>query len=285
MSDILDVLRVWLDGKPTSDLVVWGRSMFIWGRVGKAVQLVAGGVVLIDLINPAWFRRCGDSLHAWSSWFFRRSRKHHTLRQIIRLREEIGYDFLHNRSFATGPTSAVMWVVLVTSSPARVPKGLHLTLEAYRAYHRQVMDQVRSEHTCIDPESSTCGQLQKYVWRRVDELVKAELPPNERHLVEDAKVAAIGGYGALAGSLAGVVMFVVGFARADLWFAVPGFLLATLSWSWRVRLSLSKLSHRLLGGIERAMGRNLRGSRPLNWVRWLAFFGLIFGTVLDLLAS
>ncbi|MCX4471852.1 hypothetical protein OOK41_16305 [Micromonospora sp. NBC_01655] len=285
MSDIVDVLRLWLDGKPTSDVVIWGHSMLIWGRVGKTVQLVAGGVVVLDLLNPAWFRRCGTALQNWSSLLFRRSNERRALRQIVRLREEVGWDFLHNRSFATGPTSAVTWVVLVAASPARVPDGLGLNLDAYRAYHRQVIDHVMREHTCTDPRNSTCGKLQEYVWRRVDELVEAQRPPNERHLVERAKEAEIGGYGALVGSAIGMVILFAGIAKEDLRLAVPGALLIPLSWSWRVRLTLSTLSHRLLGGLQRAVGRDLHEPRPLIWLRWLAFLSLIFGTVLDLLAS
>lgn len=285
MSDIVDVLRLWLDGKPTSDVVVWGRSMLIWGRVGKAIQLFAGGVVVLDLLNPAWFRRYGSALQNWASLLFRRSNERRALRQIVRLREQVGWDFLHNKSFATGPTSGVVWILLVAAPPARVPKGLDLTLDAYRSYHRQVVDHVMGEHTCTDPRNSTCEKLREYVWRRIDELVEAQRPPSERHLVAHAKEAEIGGYGALVGSAVGMVIFFAGIPKEDPRLMVPGVLLIPLSWSWRVRLTLSTLSHRLLGGLQRAVGRDLHEPRPLIWLRWLAFLSLIFGTVLDLLAS
>ncbi|WP_229402252.1 hypothetical protein [Micromonospora okii] len=285
MSDILDVLRLWWDGKQTSDVVVWGHSMLIWGRVGKVIQLVAGGVVVLDLLSPAWFRRCGNALQSWSRLFSRRSVERRALRQIVRLREEVGRDFLHDRSFATGPTSGVVWVVLVPASPTRVPDGIRLSLEAYRSHHRQVIEDVMREHTCTDPRNSTCGKLQVDVWRRIDELVEAQRPPEERHLVERAAEAEIGSYGAVIGSAIGMVVLFIGIAREDMRFAVPGALLMPLSWSWRVRLTMSTLSHRLVGGLQRAVGRDLHEPRPLIWLRWLAFLFLIFGTVLDLLAS
>lgn len=285
MSDIVDVLRLWMDGKPTTDVVVWGHSMLIWGRVGKTIQLVAGGAVVIDLLGPAWFQRRGAALQDGSKLFFRRSEERRALRRIIRLREEVEWQFLANRSVATGPASAVVRILLVTAPPERVPRGLGVSLDEYRAYHRQVVDHVLREHTCTDPHRTTCGKLQEYVERRIDELVGAQLPPHERRLIEHAKLVELGGYGALVGSLIGLVVVAVAVATEDLRLLVLGALLVPLSWSWRVRLVLSALSHRVLGGLQRAVGRDLRRPYLLVTLRWMAFTFLIFGSVLDLLAS
>ncbi|WBB76606.1 hypothetical protein O7602_14195 [Micromonospora sp. WMMD1128] len=285
MSEIVDVLRLWLDGKPTTDVVVWGHSMLIWGRMGKMIQLVAGGAVVIDLLGPAWFQRRGAALQDDSKLFFRRSEERRAFRRIIRLREAVACQFLANRSFMTGPASAVVRILLVTAPPDRVPRGLGLTLDEYRDYHRQVVGQVLREHTCTDPDRSTCGKLQDYVGRRIDELVAAQLPPHQRRLIEDAKVVEIGGYGALIGSLIGLAVVAAGVATEDVRLLVPGALLVPLSWSWRVRLVLSALSHRVLGGLQRAVGRDLGKPQLLVALRWTAFTFLIFGTLLDLLAS
>jgi hypothetical protein len=55
---------LWLDGKPTTDLRMWGEPMLVWGRVGKVLQFLGALTVIVDIIGPDRLRRFGQDLRS-----------------------------------------------------------------------------------------------------------------------------------------------------------------------------------------------------------------------------
>src|SRR5262249_25606678 len=54
---------IWLSGSSVSDQILWGMRILWWGRLGKALGLLAGLTVLLEVIGPERLRQFGPSLH------------------------------------------------------------------------------------------------------------------------------------------------------------------------------------------------------------------------------
>lgn len=55
--------KLWLAGHLPSDVIIWGVSVFWWGRLGKIMQLIGAITIVADIIGPEKIRRFGASLH------------------------------------------------------------------------------------------------------------------------------------------------------------------------------------------------------------------------------
>ncbi|MCG5464853.1 hypothetical protein MED01_003112 [Micromonospora sp. MED01] len=62
MNALEELFRLWIAGKETSDIHIFGLSMIWWGRVGKLLQFLGGLVVILDLIGPERLRNWGTRI-------------------------------------------------------------------------------------------------------------------------------------------------------------------------------------------------------------------------------
>ncbi|MEH1015689.1 hypothetical protein V6U90_21570 [Micromonospora sp. CPCC 206060] len=175
VSGILDLLRLWWDGKLPDDQVVGGFPMVWVARFGKGLQIAAGMVVVVDLLTANWLARWANhaSVRAKQRGIIVR---HHIW--IYKIRQ----DLVH--VVAYGPSSKREY--LRYSPPDKVPRGLPLTLAAYRDFHRDVVKQVEREHSC-DGQShpAMCIAQSKLVDHCIDELAMGRIAASERAAVAD----------------------------------------------------------------------------------------------------
>jgi hypothetical protein len=54
--------RLWAQGELDPHALLWGLQLFWWGRIGKALQLIAGAMIVIEIVGPERLRRFGESL-------------------------------------------------------------------------------------------------------------------------------------------------------------------------------------------------------------------------------
>lgn len=60
---IFTAWKLWLTGDLPSDVMIWGVSIFWWGRIGKIMQFVGAITIVADIIGPERIRDFGASLH------------------------------------------------------------------------------------------------------------------------------------------------------------------------------------------------------------------------------
>lgn len=59
---IVDAWVLWLSGHLSPDLMIWGVSIFWWGRLGKIMQAIGAITIIADIIGPEKIRAFGASL-------------------------------------------------------------------------------------------------------------------------------------------------------------------------------------------------------------------------------
>jgi hypothetical protein len=63
MLDLLNLWKIWLDGKKLDDYLLWGHSILFWGRIGKLIGLLSATLIIVDIIGVDRLRTFGKSLH------------------------------------------------------------------------------------------------------------------------------------------------------------------------------------------------------------------------------
>ncbi len=292
MGGYFDVWAVWLDGKPTSGLVLWGWQVLWWGRAGKVLLFLAGLIAVVDVIKHSWLGDLGSSLLDRARRASARGNERAALRRIMGLRDRIKADFVLDTGVATTAWTAVHWSQPVAQPPTSVRTELALTVEEYRDHHRRAIDQVEHEHTCTDSHDSLCREQRAYLDRVIDGL----LPPEDRALLDriEAEEAVSPGpsiVSILGGVLAASVGFVVllaGVAQANaLLLLISGGITAVVAVLMfpRLQLWVAPGLHRLRSWVARGLGVQLEASQPLRSLRLLALFVFVAGAHFDLLAS
>lgn len=61
---IFDAWTLWLSGRLSPNLTLWGVSIFWWGRFGKIMQVVGAVTIVADIVGPEKIRSLGNSLHS-----------------------------------------------------------------------------------------------------------------------------------------------------------------------------------------------------------------------------
>lgn len=59
---LLEAWQVWLSGQPTNELILWGVSIFWWGRIGKILQTVGFVTLIAEIIGPERIRAFRNSI-------------------------------------------------------------------------------------------------------------------------------------------------------------------------------------------------------------------------------
>ncbi|MGN9845937.1 hypothetical protein ACTMTI_48240 [Nonomuraea sp. H19] len=166
------ILGVWLDGRATSDLLMFGNRMALWGRFGKVLQFVAGLSAILDLLDPVKLQESGERAR---ERYLEASGKSGTARrkqQIVKLRVAIYRTFL---VVVPDPHRVREYKqVKVGAPPADIPgDGL---------FERQVYVDFWHDVSAGMPRDE--GERVDYVWRSADEFLARHLPAADVELLE-----------------------------------------------------------------------------------------------------
>lgn len=64
--DLLQAWQEWQKGE-VKDLILYGKQIFWWGRVGKVLELVSATMIIAEVIGSERLRRFGLRLHGFSA--------------------------------------------------------------------------------------------------------------------------------------------------------------------------------------------------------------------------
>ncbi|WP_432956611.1 hypothetical protein [Micromonospora haikouensis] len=189
MSAILDFLITWWGGKLADDHILWGFPMFWVARVGKALQIIAGLVVVFDLLTAKW-------LTDWANRAFARAERRGILIENEIILRRVREDFVYVIEPLNRNSNSIEF--LIRKPPQEVPQGLRLTLTAYRDFHRNVVEESQRDHRCGGRSDFGGGRRARrqegppmcsweywYVLERTKGLVINRLPTNEQAFVGD----------------------------------------------------------------------------------------------------
>ncbi|GAA1613537.1 hypothetical protein GCM10009733_007040 [Nonomuraea maheshkhaliensis] len=247
----MKVLATWWDGQQTSDLEVFGWKMLYYGRVGKALLLVAGLAVIFDLLDPKTVKSWGDTSKERAERALARSRHNRQAARLSRLRESVMADMMTITAAAHPIVTAatppmIIGYSIVKATPERVPDGLDVTLDTYRCFHRELMGELPGKGDPDDPKEADRLRY-KHVMKRVEAFLVNHLSSDDQ-----AKLALSSKDG---DNHAGARMQVV-----------------SVLWS-------------LIRVIAFSLAVTLQRAKPFHIFRWIAL-GLFFvGSLVDLLAS
>lgn len=63
--DLINTWQQWQIGKLPDNQLLWGTPIFWWGRIGKALQVTALAVVLVEILGVARLNRFGRRVDKW----------------------------------------------------------------------------------------------------------------------------------------------------------------------------------------------------------------------------
>ena len=62
--ELIDAWKSWQGSPLPPDFVLWSRPIHWWGRIGIAIQLVAGLAILLEVVGPERIRKRGEKLRS-----------------------------------------------------------------------------------------------------------------------------------------------------------------------------------------------------------------------------
>ncbi len=69
LKELLDLWSLWWSGTAIeSATVLWGKPLFVWGRVGKVIQFFSALMIIAEIIGPERIRDFGKFLRSQSSF-------------------------------------------------------------------------------------------------------------------------------------------------------------------------------------------------------------------------
>jgi hypothetical protein len=68
VNELVDVIATWFDGHSTASMVVWGRPILVWGRVGQVMLYFAALSIVLDLLDPHKLRMRGGELKVCATY-------------------------------------------------------------------------------------------------------------------------------------------------------------------------------------------------------------------------
>lgn len=175
VSEILNFLHLWWDGKPLDDHALGSVPAFWVARSGKICQIAAGMVVVVDLLTTRW-------LADWANHASVRAKQRGVVVRHRTWLKKIRRDLVWVQAAGRSRVSAH----LQTWPPKKVPRGLPLTLSEYKDFHRQVIKQAECEHSCEDKSHrAMCHGQKDFVTCSIEKLAIRHLTPSERVICID----------------------------------------------------------------------------------------------------
>jgi hypothetical protein len=283
VDDLLNVIAAWWDGRQTTDMEVFGWKMLYYGRAGKIMLLVAGLAVVFDLLKPETVTRWGDAAQERAERAQSRGRHHRAAVRLTALHEAVVAAVMTRTAIHARGRATVRYGIR-EEAPDQVPEGLGGTLDAYRRFHRDLLDEL--------PAQDTDENRYEHVRRRADAFLADHLPGDDREALATARRAADHAGCLWLGVLillGGLVHVFASVRTADP--AAPLLVLVVTTGLFVVtafpvpRLRAIGLLWRLAGRIARSLAAALRRTRPFHVFRWAAFILFFVASLVDLLAS
>jgi hypothetical protein len=126
---IVEAWTLWLSGHLSPNALIWGVSIFWWGRLGKMMQFVAAITIVADIIGPEKIRRFGASLQGaitpttliqflkdcfeWYTFIFRQTLMKDYTNEDIPAKEKASYLQLNLLNYAVCFLLTVLIVLLI----------------------------------------------------------------------------------------------------------------------------------------------------------------------------
>lgn len=189
MHELFEVVAAWLDGRPTTGVVVWGWPMLVWGRLGKAMLYFAALSVVLDLLDPDKLRERGGGLKDRAADALSQARLRWSQAGVAGLSASMRG---HLTSVSPG-VSYDQWGMTgrrgdrhtaVHSPPEHVPRALGCSLEEYRAFHRGVIAELSRVHACDGEHDDLCSAQSDHIQARIEAFLTEHVPGDRRGYVK-----------------------------------------------------------------------------------------------------
>ncbi|MEU4474895.1 hypothetical protein [Micromonospora sp. NPDC023888] len=289
------VWAAWWSGESTMSMRLWWWPMLCWSRLGKVIQLVAGLVVILDLIDLKRLGRSAANLDRRGRGLNRLAPIERHRAKVYGVREELAECIVDAKAVAA------RGIAIDTSSPRATPSLTVSEETANLLGNVDVGDFLSRVHAEAAKEGWRGANLKWHVRDRIDSFLGEQLGTGERgwsgevaHQFQ-ARSNTFGLIGLVAAAAvnAAVIRALLSTTLSG-WISVP-IMLVVLLVSVPLGVSLiddSRLSGPLLAAWRSGCARILRLfagvigiARPGHVFRWAALFLFLAGMHFDLLAS
>ncbi|MEU8209469.1 hypothetical protein AB0B85_09740 [Micromonospora sp. NPDC049044] len=169
------VWAAWWSGKSTTDMRLWWWPMLFWSRLGKGIQLLAGLVVILDVIDLDRLRRSAVTLDS-------RGRALHLLAPIERHRAKVyGVREELTRCLVDMKYLAARGGVTLDISSLRAEPSLAVSEETANLLGAvDVAETLRRMHAEAAKQGWRGAELTRRVHERIDTFLADQFGPGER---------------------------------------------------------------------------------------------------------
>jgi hypothetical protein len=187
VNELLDLIATWFDGHSTTNMVLWGWPMLVWGRVGKVMLYLAALSIILDLLDPDKLRERGGGLKVRATDALSRARLRLSQAGVAGLSTSIRRHFIS----ITPGVSYDQWGITgrgdrhnaVYCPPDHVPRALGCSLEEYQAFHRSVIAELPRVHSCHGEHDGLCSAQRDHIQARIDAFLTEHVPNDRRRYV------------------------------------------------------------------------------------------------------
>ncbi|MDX3101681.1 hypothetical protein ACIBO5_24135 [Nonomuraea angiospora] len=189
MNDLLDVIATWFDGHSTTNMVVWGWPMLVWGRVGKVMLYFAALSIVLDLLDPDKLRERGGGLKVRATDALSHARLRLSQAGVAGLSTSIRRHFIS----ITPGISYDQWGITgqrgdrhsaVYTPPEYVPRALGCSLEEYQAFHQSVIAELPRVHSCDGEHDDLSSAQRDHIQARIDAFLTEHVPSDQRRYMK-----------------------------------------------------------------------------------------------------
>lgn len=283
-----ELWHAWFQGDQVQTASLWGLPVLVWGRLGKALEFLAGLVVVVDLLDPDKLRRRGAL--ARQRLDARRQRSVAGSRMFV-------LDNMHGQVVGTlirGEHTGEGDTVFEVNHASPAPPGPYApyTAAEYEQLRTATLAGLATAHECHRPHGDmVCPAQVAFVGQQVHDFLYGYWSDEDRQLIGEARKARDRGAFVWLCVLVAVValclvlrapLLVTGLVATV---ATALFSLSVISDGWRlsapglwVRAHPAAMAGSLLAGL-------LDKARPLHVLRKIAVVLFVIGFHFDLLAS
>jgi hypothetical protein len=284
---LFDLWQAWFQGEQVQAAQLWGWTVLRWGRLGKAMEFVAGLVVVIDLLDPDKLRRRGAAA---------RERLRQRKSQAQAARRMFDIEIMNDKVFASiiivdVGEDAIIRVINRARRPNFGPKA-PFTVEEYEAFRADTLSGLAGAHQCQHDHGKyeVCSEQANYVGERVDEFLCGRWSADDRRLLQQARVKRARGFLLAFAVMIGTIVgpLIVDPHSSNTWPFSLAMLLVALAMTppgWRLGAPWIWLGAQpaIVGGT--VLAGLLDKARPLHLLRRVALALFVIGFHFDLLAS